>query len=82
LSLTPEQKDSIYPQLVEWAKEKPQDILGNDTQNAAEHENALAARVEKLSTLVPAEQQEALAEWVADFLPTYWLEESNASAAP
>ena len=77
LSLTPEQKDSIYPQLVEWAGENPKNILDDDVKNVAEREKALAARVETLSALVPAEQREALAEWVADFLPTYWLQESE-----
>jgi hypothetical protein len=77
LALTPEQKDAIYPQLVEWAGENPQNILGNDSQDAAEQEKSLAARVEKLSALVPAEQREALADWVAEFLPTYCLQESD-----
>ena len=77
LSLTSEHKDSIYPQLVKWAEENPQNIFGNESQDAEEQEKSLAARVEQLSALIPAEQHEALAEWVAEFLPTYCLEESD-----
>lgn len=77
LSLTSEQKDSIYPQLVEWAGENPHNILGSDSQDPDEQEKSFAARVEKLSALIPADQREALAEWVAEFLPTYCLEESD-----
>lgn len=82
LSLTLEQKDAVYPQLVEWAREDPRNILGADSQDAAEQEKSFAARVDKLSALVPAEQREALAGWVADFLPTYCLQESDESTAP
>ncbi len=82
LPLTPEQKDSIYPQFVEWARENPQNLLGDDSGDSAEQERAMDARIAKLAATLPAAQREALAEWVADFLPNYCLKELERSSEP
>jgi hypothetical protein len=82
LPLTPEQKDSIYPQFVEWARENPQTLIGDDSEDSAEQERTMVARIEKLSAALPAAQREALAEWVAEFLPNYCLKELESSSEP
>lgn len=70
LSLNPSQKDALYAPLVEWVRQNPPDLTGSQESAATQSFNELAA-------MIPADQQDALADWMAEFLPSYWLQESG-----
>jgi hypothetical protein len=69
LSLSPAQKDTLYPQLVEWAREAP--------PTTADGDRWLEERLQEISKLIPADQHALLEQWAAEFFPTYWMQESG-----
>jgi hypothetical protein len=72
LSLSPTQKDALFQQLVEWAKEKPANLTAGDPLISEE----TTRRFNELAPLIPADQHAALNDWIAEYLPSYWIKES------
>lgn len=78
MALTNEQKDAIYPKLAEWVRAEMDQPITEGQSKSEAREEWLASRYSDLSAMLPADQHDAIADWLTEFLPEYWLAEDTA----
>jgi hypothetical protein len=78
VALSNEQKDAIYPKLTAWVRDELKQPITEGQSEPGAREDWLASRYDELSAMLPADQQDAIADWLVEFLPEYWLTEDAA----
>lgn len=73
VALSNDQKDVIYPKLAAWASDELEQPITEGQSEPGAREDWLTRRYDELCAMLPADQHGAIAAWLTEFLPGYWL---------